>query len=230
MNLNSQRITSLADGQRSAKEIAEIVGVSANYVKKYLRTHNLPRKPRGAQRGQKNPQFRHGRIIQSDGYALVLADHPNARKSGYVLEHRLAMEKRLGRYLKPEEVVDHIDGLVLHNAPENLQLFQNNGEHLRHTISGTTRNWTPRGFRNIGRRTDRGIEIEPVDIYRQRKKRGDVRLRQILLAALKLGIDSPFLLGTHHHLEKAGIDPHSRSSLERALADLVCRYEQDHLP
>jgi hypothetical protein len=139
------------------------------------------------------------------------------------------MEKKLGRYLSPEEVVDHIDGLTLHNAPDNLRLFESNGAHLEATISGKRRQWSGSGHANIGARTDRGREIERVDTYRLRKKRGDVRLRQILLAALSLGIDSPYLSGTHRHLEKAGIADLSRPNLERAWGDLSARLEADLL-
>ena len=73
----------------------------------------------------------------------------------------------------------------------------------------------------------RGEDPIRIDMYRQRKERGEIRLRQILLAALSLGIDSPYLLGTHHHLQKAGIDHSSRSNLERALADLYERWGWD---
>lgn len=42
------------------------------------------------------------------------------------------MEKLLGRFLTPEEVVHHIDEDRSNNAPENLQLFANNAEHIQH--------------------------------------------------------------------------------------------------
>jgi hypothetical protein len=49
-----------------------------------------------------------------------------------VYEHRLVMEKHLGRYLKPEEVVHHIDGNPGNNVLDNLMLFPNDGEHSAH--------------------------------------------------------------------------------------------------
>lgn len=39
------------------------------------------------------------------------------------------VEQSLGRYLRPEEVVHHINGDVSDNRLENLQLFANNAEH-----------------------------------------------------------------------------------------------------
>lgn len=230
MNANTRKIIELSNGERSSVEIAEAVGLSPRYVRKVMKRLDLPRLGEGAQPGSRNHQFVSGRRVDRDGYALVTAPvgHPYARKrpnrdGKIIFEHRLVLEEKLGRYLRHEEVVDHVDGLTLHNSPDNLRLFASNGEHLQATATGP-RKWTPEGVLNIGARTDRGVEIQRVDSYGQRKARGEIRLRQILLAALSLGIDSPFLLGTHRHLEKAGISDLSRPSLERALADLYAQW------
>jgi hypothetical protein len=144
-----------------------------------------------------------------------------------MFEHRLVMERAIGRYLTPSEVVDHIDELTLHNVPSNLRVFDKNGDHLRETITGHTKLMSRSGRVNVMTRNLRREDFEPVDIYYQRRKRGDVRLRQILLAALSLGIDSPFLLGTHYHLRKKQIDVSSRSTIEHALAELDQRWAWD---
>jgi hypothetical protein len=231
MNENTQRIVALSDGTRSSIEIAKLVGLSPRYVRKVMLRLNLPRWGEGAQPGKENHQYKTGRRIDLDGYVLVTApkDHPYARqrtnRSGKLIyEHRLVLEQHLGRYLLPEEVVDHIDGLTLHNAPENLRLFASNGEHLATTTTGRTKLWSAQGRQNIGTRTDRGKVLQRVDSYGQRRKSGDVRLRQILLAALQLGTDSPFLSGTLHHTKKAGIDLSLRSTIQRALDDLYARW------
>lgn len=44
-------------------------------------------------------------------------------------EHRVVMEKKLGRKIKRGEVVHRIDGDKRNNAPENLELFNNQSEH-----------------------------------------------------------------------------------------------------
>lgn len=231
MNANTLQIIALSDGLRSAVMIADMIGVSRRYVGKVQHRHALPRLNEGAQPGTANHQYAAGRRIDHDGYALVTVsgDHPYARqrphrKTKLMFEHRQVLEQQLGRYLLPSEIVDHIDGLTLHNAPNNLRLFQTNGGHLRETTTGRTKLWSQLGRQNIGARTDRGKIIQPVDSYGQRRRCGDVRMRQILLAALSLGIDSPYLLGTLRHTTKAGIDLTSHSTIARALADLYARW------
>lgn len=69
----------------------------------------------------------------TNGYISVLsADHPFANKRGYVYQHRLVMEEMIGRYLKPEEVVHHIDENKQNNSPENLMLFPTDTDHRRY--------------------------------------------------------------------------------------------------
>ena len=59
-------------------------------------------------------------------YRLVyMPDHPKATKKGYVREHRLVMEKVLGRLLNDDEVVDHISRFdTLNNDPSNLRVMK----------------------------------------------------------------------------------------------------------
>jgi len=73
------------------------------------------------------------------GYVLVLAkDHPSADRDGYVYEHRLVMEKHIGRLLKKGEVVHHINRDRADNRIANLELVASQAEHMRlHTPKGT---------------------------------------------------------------------------------------------
>lgn len=63
-------------------------------------------------------------------FMIYLPNHPNRDRWGYVLEHRLVMEQMLGRYLKPKEVVHHINNIRSDNRIKNLMLFPNNRAHL----------------------------------------------------------------------------------------------------
>jgi len=51
---------------------------------------------------------------------------PMARKDGYVMEHRLIMAGMVGRCLRREEVVHHLNHDPQDNRRENLMLFPNN--------------------------------------------------------------------------------------------------------
>lgn len=227
-----ERIFPLCNGQRTSAEIAAILGDSAKYVQRVMKKFDLPRLPQAPRTGEHNPSFCSGRRIDRDGYVMVSAPlgHPYARRResrsyGVMFEHRLVMERKLGRYLDPTEVVDHIDELRLHNCPSNLRLFGSNADHLHETIAGKVPKWSREGLHALAlRRCHQHTPDQRVHKYLDMKRAGDARLRQILLAALQFGIDSPFLLGSHHHLAKVGIVDFSDSSLKRALADLSQRY------
>lgn len=60
-----------------------------------------------------------------DGYVLIWApkDHPSAQKSGLIYEHRLVMERNIGRHLEEWEIVHHKNGNPSDNRIENLELM-----------------------------------------------------------------------------------------------------------
>ena len=75
-------------------------------------------------------RWKGGRIKDANGYIYILCpNHPYAikkdKKGSYVAEHRLVMEKSIGRYLKRSEVVHHKNGKTGDNRIENLELTTN---------------------------------------------------------------------------------------------------------
>lgn len=221
-------VAALASSDTSSTEIAAVLGTNPRRVRKVLLRLNLPRLPSHSPTGHRNASFAGGRRIDQNGYAHVSApvDHPYAvllphKTIPYIREHRLVLERQLGRYLLPEEVVDHIDGLTLHNHPDNLRLFASNADHLRVTLGGKVPRWSAAGYGNMLLRHRQPEALQRVDTYRQRKVTGVIRLRQILLAALKFGTNSPYLLGTLRHTTTAGIDMSSHSTIAHAL-DALC--------
>ena len=85
--------------------------------------------------GSGNPGWKGGRTIRW-GYAYAVAHgHPKADKDGYVLEHRLVVEKREGRFLERDEHVHHINRNKLDNRPENLMIMSKHDHHMEHRDS-----------------------------------------------------------------------------------------------
>ena len=84
------------------------------------RTHF--KKGHGMNKLEENPQWKNGLKKHGKYIAVLCHYHPFATKHGYVLEHRLVMEKHIGRYLTKDEDVHHINGIKNDNRIENLML------------------------------------------------------------------------------------------------------------
>lgn len=81
-------------------------------------------------KGERNHHWNGGRRTDGDGYIHIYSpNHPNKSQHNYVQEHRLVMEKHLGRHLAKEEMVHHMNGLRYDNRIENLRLFPTRGTH-----------------------------------------------------------------------------------------------------
>ena len=82
--------------------------------------------------GSKNGSWKGGRRKTKDGYIYIYCpSHPFKADGKYVLEHRLVVEKHIGRYLRPEEVVHHINSKRSDNRIKNLMVFKSGKEHRK---------------------------------------------------------------------------------------------------
>ena len=93
--------------------------------------------PRPETKGKNNANWKGGITRHGGKYKYIrrrMPEHPYA-ENGYVFEHRLVMEKHVGRYLKPNEVVHHINRDVTDNRLENLILFANQSKHMSHHMN-----------------------------------------------------------------------------------------------
>lgn len=132
------------------RELAAKYGCSRQCVSDRMKEAGIPRLPQWSMPGARNGSWKGGRQIDSDGYILIHSpDHPNANAAGYVREHRLVMEKMIGRHLLPSEVVHHRDGNKQNNEPSNLELFARNSDHLKAELTGRVPRWTEDGKRRI---------------------------------------------------------------------------------
>ena len=94
-------------------------------------------------RGEQCGRWNNGKLYTSDGYVLVRVpkDHPLHVANGYAFEHRMVISENIGRWLKANEHVHHINGVKDDNRSENLIVLtkaEHNIIHMTGRIDGKT--------------------------------------------------------------------------------------------
>lgn len=125
--------------------------MSASHMGHFV-TEETKRKIRASNIGQKRSEVAkqnmrgehsahwNGGIRHHEGYIQIFSpNHPFCSKKKYVCEHRLIIEKLIGRYLQPMEQVHHFNRKKTDNRPQNLMAFVNNSAHRRFENGGKIR-------------------------------------------------------------------------------------------
>ena len=96
--------------------------------------------------GKNHYNWKGGFYINHSGYKLILMpEHHRADCKGYVYEHFVVMEKKIGRLLIAGENVHHINKNKSDNRQENLQLFSSLTDHLKHEANERRKKWETNG-------------------------------------------------------------------------------------
>ena len=111
------------------REAGERMGLSEDAIRRRMKSFGIPRREDRPQRhqlrpGSKNPAWKGGRYVDNDGYIRVWAGNDR-----YKFEHKLVVEKALGRKLTKNERVHHINENRSDNRNSNL-LVCSTGYHL----------------------------------------------------------------------------------------------------
>jgi hypothetical protein len=137
IDLPIDRIIDLYQNEnKNMTEIAEMFNVSFSTIKRRLIPYGIIRSMSDTIRiayltGRRKkfpknghgPSWRGGKITDGNGYIRIyMPSHPFCDSRGYVMEHRLIMEKEIGRVLKRTELVHHLNGQRNDNRPENFLL------------------------------------------------------------------------------------------------------------
>jgi hypothetical protein len=84
-------------------------------------------------KGKKGPQsigWKNGRYMEKGYVRIYGPSHPFCNNKGYILEHRLVIERQINRFLKPGEEGHHNNQVRNDNRAENLMAFRSKAAHV----------------------------------------------------------------------------------------------------
>ena len=122
--------------EKSQNQIAKECNVAPITIGRNMEKFNIPKRSlseatKGINKGDKHGNWKGGRSEVNGYIYLYKPEHHKSTQKGYVLEHILVVEEKLGRYLEPGEVVHHINGIKDDNCSENLIVCDNQSKHRK---------------------------------------------------------------------------------------------------
>ena len=103
------------------RQLLKRLRIGHDTLEYYLDLYKIPR--RRARLGKRNPTYKG--ITQSGGYELIRIDGKRIQR------HRYEIEKALGRKLRPQEQVHHINLVKTDNNLENFYICKSNSAHWK---------------------------------------------------------------------------------------------------
>ena len=108
-----EKINALKTEYMTVKEIAIKINASETLVNRYIKEAKI-----------KVMRYHKGFTVNDAGYVFLREpSHPRADSKGYVREHILVVESRIGRFLGEHEVIHHIDRQKDNNEQSNLVIM-----------------------------------------------------------------------------------------------------------
>lgn len=129
-----------AQSKTAVQDFSKKKGISINTVYRILRDAGAEIRSggeanSGTQVAENNPNWKGGITQDGSGYIVERDEDGKQRR-----QHRLVMERHLGRKLTPDEVVHHKNHDRSDNRIENLELYSSHSEHMKeHSDSETMR-------------------------------------------------------------------------------------------
>ena len=127
--------------KKRASIIAHLCGCNKKTIWDWLKKHGIKTHLNSgewngmyAKSGPANPSWKGG-VSMRRGYRWIKkpSGYPNTAANGYIAEHRMVMEEHLGRPLRKDETVHHLNGIKTDNRIENLHLIENRSHLLLHS-------------------------------------------------------------------------------------------------
>ena len=137
--MNREKLVSLYEQSNSLSDLSRQLNIPRSTLYYKFKRLNIPIKSAGYKsprtveipKGEEHYNWKGGKYV-TDGYALIYQPcHPKSKtRKGYIPEHRLVVEKHLGRYLTDDEIVHHINKDTQDNRIENLEILDRS-EHIK---------------------------------------------------------------------------------------------------